>query len=224
MTARRARPHEREVALALREITRQHGCEGRIVAACADGTSLDASTAADTLRRIGTKLVAGDDGSRRAEFHTAAAVRAPVGRGLDRHPLRMPLLTAAVTEYEPHEPPHRESIPLRTVGNFFTSIARTPPAASFAATTRPEGLGLGTVVPVGPPRSDRPTRRGVGVLADERGRSHGHESPCRHEIGQLARGMFVGAIAVEHDHHGRRTVAPHGIQPPQGKSGAACPP
>ena len=100
--------HEREVALALREITRQHGCEGRIVAACADGTSLDASTAADTFRRIGTKLVAGDDGSRRAEFHTAAAVRAPVGRGLDRHPLRMPLLTAAVTEYEPHEPPHRE--------------------------------------------------------------------------------------------------------------------
>lgn len=106
---------------------------------------------------------------------------------------------------------------MRTVGNLFASIARTPPGSEFRRHDAPEGLGLGAVVPVGPPRSDRPTRRGVGVLADERGRSHGHESPRRHEIGQLARGMFVGAIAVEHDHHGRRTVAPHGIQPPQGE-------
>ena len=54
----------------------------------------------------------------------------------------MPLLTAAVTEYEPHEPPHREH-PVAH-GRQPLRIDRPHPAGGeFRRHDAPEGLGLG---------------------------------------------------------------------------------
>ena len=164
------------------------------------------------------QFVADSDRPRRTQLHAAAAVRTPIGRRFDGHPLRMVLLTAAIAEYEAHEPPHRQH-PVAYCRQR-SGIDRPHAFGSeFRRHDTPERLGFDAIRIVGPAGRNGITRRGVGVLADESPRRHGHKSSCRHEIRQFACGLFVGAVSVEHDHHGRRSVAPHRVEPLQGERG-----